>query len=258
MTADRPTVVVSTGGPEPALGPQARGLARRLTLPFVAQPAPEADLLVLMVTADGLELRAATDLAVRGAKVDFRSLLLRPGGRNLSRRQPLARAIGKESRTVVDTTAGLGHDAALLAGIGYSVTAVERSPVVAALLADGLERALADPTLREVLGDRLEVVSGDARTILPRISPRPDAIYIDPMYPPKRKASALTGKSIRLVRQVVGDDDDAADLLAVALNCATKRVVVKRPVRAVPLGGNLSGSIAGKLVRYDIHVPSGT
>jgi 16S rRNA (guanine1516-N2)-methyltransferase len=85
------------------------------------------------------------------------------------------------------------------------------------------------------------------------MDPRPDAVYIDPMFPPKRKTSALPPRSIRLVRVVVGDDEDAADLLQVALATAAKRVVVKRPNHAPPLLDNPVASYKGKLARFDVY-----
>jgi 16S rRNA (guanine1516-N2)-methyltransferase len=186
--------------------------------------------------------------------VDFRPLVLRRGRGSLSRRQPLARAVGRGRRRVADATAGLGQDAALLALLGHEVTAIERSPILAAMLEDGLERAEADLAVAAALGGRLRVVRGDARDALERLVPPPDVVYIDPMFPPKRKSSALAKKGIRLVRRLVGDDEDAAALLAVALRRARDRVVVKRPTAAGPLGGDPALSFAGKLARYDVYL----
>src|SRR5688572_20080391 len=65
---------------------------------------------------------------------------LHGGGRG----QPIARAIGLKPGvkppSVIDATAGLGRDAFVLACLGCEVTLLERSPTVAALLRDALER----------------------------------------------------------------------------------------------------------------------
>ena len=37
---------------------------------------------------------------------------------------------------------------------------------------------------------------------------------------------------MRLVREVVGSDPDYVDLINVALNCASNRVVIKQPIHA--------------------------
>lgn len=249
-----PDIVVTVGGGAANLRQRAERLAAELSLPMEAEtPAGEAFLL-LTVTVDGLELRDGASPRTKGVRADFNSIDLRTGAGNLSRRQPLARAIGRTARTVLDATAGLGHDAALLACMGYQVTAVERSPIIAALLKDGLARALADERYREALGGRMRVIVGEAREILRGIEDPPDAVYIDPMFPPKRRASALARKSIRLLRRVVGDDEDAAELVEEAVERPVPRLVVKRPTSASPIRPGPTVSFAGKLVRYDVYV----
>jgi 16S rRNA (guanine1516-N2)-methyltransferase len=228
--------------------------------------------------------------------VDFSRIDIRVGSGGLSRKQPLVKAFGQRVRTIIDATAGLGHDTFLLACCGFEVTALERNPVVYALLRDGLRRAELDPRLRAAMNGRLRVVHADAlqalreglepwrledlkapgreisdqpaasesaRSIIAskssglqasRPSPQPDAIFIDPMFPPKRKKSALAKKSIRLVRQLVGDDADASELLASALQVARDRVVVKRADDAAPLRDKPSLSFGGKLARYDVYL----
>ena len=166
---------------------------------------------------------------------------------NLSRRQPLTRAIGPQTDSVVDATAGVGQDTFLLALMGYRVIAIERSAIIAALLQDGLSRA------GELFTGRVDVIAGDTREVLPNICPAPDTVYLDPMFPPKRKHSALAKKSVRTLRDLVGDDNDAQGLLSVCLRYATKRVVVKRPSYAEPLKLDPSISHQGKLVRYDVY-----
>ena len=63
------------------------------------------------------------------------------GGRN----QDLARAIGlkgKKMLNIVDTTAGLGKDAFLLASLGAKVTLIERSNYMHQLLETGMKEGL--------------------------------------------------------------------------------------------------------------------
>ncbi|MCI0364462.1 MAG: class I SAM-dependent methyltransferase [Phycisphaerales bacterium] len=259
---NQPAIVVSADSADPTVQRAARELAEELELPVEAALAPlrqsisspiHAFALALVMTDDRLELR---DLASRSDKGLFADLasLHRAGSRaRLSRKQPLGRAIGAKAETVLDATAGLGHDSMLLALMGYRVVAVERSAVLFALLRDGLRRALHDPTLKPKLQDHLQIVHGDARDILRAGRMHPDAIYIDPMFPPKRKASALAKKGVRMIRQMVGDDPDAADLVNLARQHA-KRVVVKRPNHAGPLAGKPSINYAGKLVRYDVYI----
>ena len=61
--------------------------------------------------------------------------------------QMIAKAVGVAQGVrpqVLDATAGLGKDAFVLASLGCQMTLIERQPLVAALLADGLQRARDD------------------------------------------------------------------------------------------------------------------
>lgn len=231
---------------------QAKTLAQQLGVNFVAESETEADL-VLAYGEAGLELRDMRDRRLRPVCIDYMKVDVRPYGANLSRRQPLARAMGKKNKTLTDATAGLGQDAFLLAALGYQVTAIERHPVLAALVQDGLARVETGSTTAKALGDRLSVICGDARQLIVEQSV-PDVIYLDPMFPLKRSKSALARKEMRMVRDLVGSDLDASQLLQVALDRARNRVVVKRPQHAKPLHANPDFTLAGKLVRYDVYI----
>lgn len=59
---------------------------------------------------------------------------------------------------------------------------------------------------------------------------------------------------MQVFRQVVGDDDDSAQLLQAALKAARYRVVVKRPRKAPAVEGPEPATrIEGKSSRYDIY-----
>ena len=178
-----------------------------------------------------------------------------------SRRQPLARAVGL-ARTggamprVCDATAGWGGDTWLLAALGCEVIALERSEVIFELLADGLERARATAP---AVYDRIRLVQGDAMEIFANWSERdcgatPDVVFLDPMFPPKKKKAALERKEMRALRTVVGEDADASALLSAALKLARRRVVVKRPLHAESLVLHPTVSQKGKSMRYDVYV----
>ncbi len=211
--------------------------------------------LTLALRDDGLELRDIDTRPGRGLRLDFTQLSKRGrASANLSRRQPLARAIGRDARRVIDATAGLGQDAALLAAMGFEVTGIERSNVLAAMLNEAMGRAENDPPTAKMLGNRLRFQHGDARKLLAGGALEAvDCVYLDPMFPPKRKASALAKKEIRQVRALVGEDEDAAELLSAARRTA-RRVVVKRPTYAPPLASDIATMIEGNLVRYDVYV----
>ncbi len=228
---------------------------------MAAPPATGPDRL-LWLDASGLALRALGPGAPGPVRCDFagggaRHRRLYGGGRS----QAIARATGLKTRKdlfVADLTAGLGGDAFVLAGLGARVAMVERHPVVAALLADGLARARKaageDPALGDILG-RLSLAATDARHWLKSLAGEavPDVIYLDPMFP-ERKKSARVRKSMALFQGLVGEDGDAHQVLTLALDRARHRVVVKRPSHAPALGGREPGySLKGKSVRFDIY-----
>ncbi|AML52360.1 class I SAM-dependent methyltransferase [Falsihalocynthiibacter arcticus] len=178
---------------------------------------------------------------------------LRFGG---GRGQDLAKAMGlRAGKTpmIIDATAGLGRDSFLLASLGAQVTMIERSEKMHALLTDGMERAASEGgQLREIIG-RMTLLKGDAKDLIPELSG--EAILIDPMHP-ERKNSALVKQDLRQVREIVGTDDDAADLVRLAIKHARKRVVLKWPAKADPIEGvqACSHQIRGKTTRYDVFM----
>lgn len=169
-----------------------------------------------------------------------------------ARHERLVRAAGRvpeEGGLLVDATAGLGRDAALLAAAGWQVLMLERHPVLHALLADGLKRAPA-------LAGALTLVQADSAEWLGTSVPGPEVVYLDPMFPARDKSAAVKKELVWLqwLTESVPDEQEEAVLLAAALGAARKRVVVKRPVRAAPLAGRApSHAHAGKTVRFDVY-----
>ncbi len=171
-------------------------------------------------------------------------------GRGLAKAAGLRRG---KTPTVVDCTAGLGRDAFLLASLGCDVTMIERSPEIHALLVDGMARATAaGGAVAEVMA-RMTLIHGDARSVLPTLSP--EVVVVDPMHPERGK-SALVKKEMRLIRKLVGSDPDSVELLSVALQTASNRVVLKWPLRAPVMAGVRSPShqILGKSTRFDVFM----
>jgi len=245
-------IVVAGDKNDAAVNEQSEMLASHLGLDFVTDSTAEADLM-LTYNNDGLVLVDLRDRQTRPMRIDFNKVDVRPYGANLSRRQPLARAMGKKNTSVIDATAGVGQDAFLLAAMGFEVHAIERNAVLAALLQDALKRAQSDANVVRALGGRMSVTSGDARKLILQ-RPPVDVIYLDPMFPPKRSKSALARKEMRLVRDLVGEDKDASQLFELAIARAGNRIVIKRPHHAKPLIPGPDFALAGKLVRYDIYL----
>nr|WP_086939227.1 class I SAM-dependent methyltransferase [Thaumasiovibrio occultus] len=221
--------------------------------------ADNSALFALVLTPDHLELRKTDEPKLGAIFVDFVSGAVAHrrkfgGGRG----QAIAKAVGlKQGKnpTVLDATAGLGRDAFVLASLGCKVMMIERHPVVAALLDDGLRRAQADSEIGGWMRERMSLLHAVShQAMVDSVTEMPDVVYLDPMYPHKKK-SALVKKEMRVFQSLVGSDDDADDLLTPALALATQRVVVKRPDYAEPLNNQVpSMAIETKKNRFDVYV----
>lgn len=213
--------------------------------------------MALVLTPDHLELRKRDEPKLGGIFVDFVSGAMAHrrkfgGGRG----EAVAKAVGVKGDylpDVVDATAGLGRDAFVLASVGCRVRMLERHPVVAALLDDGLQRAYRDAEIGPWLRERLQLIHASSLAELQHLSPRPDVVYLDPMFPHKQK-SALVKKEMRVFQSLVGPDNDADGLLAPARYLAKRRVVVKRPDYAPPLADVATkNAVLTKGHRFDIY-----
>jgi 16S rRNA (guanine1516-N2)-methyltransferase len=238
---------------------RATALADQLGLPLVDRDGDlPADCVALLEFAgDVLQLRPCDRQQSGPVAVDF------AGGANRHRLQGgaelIARAVrgrAREPLRVLDATAGLGRDAFVLAARGFEVALLERSPVVAALLADGLARARsAEPAVAEIAA-RMSLRNADAVAWLPVAEERFDVICLDPMFPGSG-GTALAKKEMRLFQQLQLDAGDEAELLRAARAAARLRVVVKRPLKAPPLAQQRPDyALEGRAVRFDVYTAS--
>lgn len=188
------------------------------------------------------------------------------GGRG----QAIAKAVGLKSGinpSILDCTAGLAGDAFVLATLGCPVTMIERSPILSALIENAIERAhlsdrfqalqtqgfhLINIDAIDYIKQQLGLKNTDNYSSVATISV-PDVIYIDPMYP-ERKKSALVKKDMQILQRLHGTEDNASELLDNALLLARKRVVVKRPLHAEKINRKTPNTcIQSKKTRYDIY-----
>ena len=252
MTDAQAIATVRVEALEPSYAAAAAAWAERLALPQQG----EAQFL-LQLGEQGLQLIEPGPQAPGPVRVDFiegavAHRRLFGGGSG----QMIAKAVGVQPGVrprVLDATAGLGRDAFVLASLGCPMTLIERQPLIAALLEDGLARALRD---REVgpIAAQMRLLTGNAIELMSAWEGEPpQVIYLDPMFPHRDK-SALVKKEMRLFRPFVGDDLDAPALLQAALALASHRVVVKRPRKAPIIDGPKPGyALDGKSSRYDIY-----
>jgi 16S rRNA (guanine1516-N2)-methyltransferase len=235
----------------------AQALAAVLGLPLATPPMMDEAGFVLQLGPAGLQLQQLGAGAPGPVWVDFLE-----GGAAHRRQfgggsgQMIAKAAGLQPGVrphVLDATAGLGGDAFVLATLGCRVDLIERQPIIAQLLRDGMARARDHAEVGPIM-ERMRLHQGNAIDLLRNWQGDiPQVVYLDPMFPHRDK-SALVKKEMRLFRPLVGDDLDAPALLEAALALATHRVTVKRPRKAPPIEGMAPAlTIEGKSSRYDIY-----
>ena len=178
--------------------------------------------------------------------------------------------------TVIDATAGFGHDSLILASTGAQVTMLEQQPLMALLLLSEQQRMLALPNWQKLMS-RLQIINTDALSYFASLkadvddtkeidAKAIDVVYLDPMFPEdsyqdrKTGKGAKVGKHMQALHQLANPPtlEQEKQLLqnaqAIVIQDGEKqgRVVVKRPQLA-PLLANqpASESWHNEAVRFD-------
>lgn len=158
-----------------------------------------------------------------------------------------------EHPVAVDAAAGMGEDSFLLAAAGYEVTLFEQDAVIAALLKDALRRAREDDRLREIVG-RMHLIEGNSIMLMPRLDISTEIVYLDPMFPPRKK-SGLIQKKLQLIQKLEQPCADERELYDAAVSLRPKKIIIKRPLNGALLAGKKpSYTVKGKAIRYDVVV----
>ncbi len=200
---------------------------------------------------------------------------IKPGTKNQRKKDPLLKALALKKNenegpvNLIDATCGMGKDSLFFIKQGIKTLAYERSPYLAPLLWDAKRRASDDPELGPILKDKFffsfsnamehkEVIKKEWLSLNPHTNgfKKPDIIFLDPMFPPKRK-KALPKKEMVIFSELVGPDNDQETLLTWALDLKPKRVIVKRPIWAEPPKNFVPDtSYEGKTVKFDTYFPN--
>ncbi len=274
-------------GQEKFLHDKASAIAERIQADLVTDPEEVAgEDRYLRFDLNGLSL-VQGKMELRG---DFGQMHRRVLGGHLQHEKLLRAARWKgmpDDPIAVDATAGLGEDSFILA----AVIMCEYNPVIAALLADALERAQNGPSIsrgggaddltgvsveerkhggrysdsfeteqiesgiREI-ANRMELITGNGIDILASLEKRPDLIYLDPMFPAKQK-SGISTKKLQLFQQLETPCAAEEELLKAAFEAGPQRIVVKRPIKGKPLAGRRPAyAIECRNVRYDCYLIS--
>ena len=158
-----------------------------------------------------------------------------------------------EHPVAVDAAAGMGEDSFLLAAAGYEVYLFEQDAVIAALLRDALYRAGEDDRLRGIVG-RMHLTEGNSIELMLQLGITPEIVYLDPMFPPRKK-SGLIHKKLQLIQKLEQPCADERELFDAAAAMHPKKIIIKRPLNGAPLADRKpSYTVKGKAIRYDVVV----
>ncbi len=253
-------IAVGAGDEDPSDLEWAAALAKRLNLPLLA-PLDEASLaqwdFLLRFQDQRLSLSALGQSPIQTISVDFDDASLLWRQKQSLRNESVVRAIGGSKSLplrIVDATAGLGQDSFILASAGFTVHMIEASPIVHALLEDGLRRGASSsrPAVSQACA-RLQLEQGDSGRVLSSMA-EVDIVYLDPMFPERRKAAKVK-KNMQVLQQLLEAAPPSEGLLQLARQKARRRVVVKRPRHSEWLEGEKpSMDISGKSSRFDIYL----
>lgn len=220
--------------------------------------------MALVIDSDGLSL------AANGMKMqpDWRAEIPRLKRASL-KSEMIARAcqLG-EKPSLIDATAGLGHDSLLMAYLGAEVRLVERHPILFVLLEYTKAQAEQDPFLQSFMS-RIQLIYADSNSYLQQLvqqGEQVDVVYLDPMFPQRdqnqqaAKKQAQVKKQMQLLHLLLPEDgemDLGDQLLHLACQIA-KRVIVKRPRHAVYLADQSPDhQWLGDACRFDAYFPKG-
>ena len=180
-------------------------------------------------------------------------------------------------RTVIDATAGFGHDSLILASTGAQVIMLEHQPLIALLLLAEQQRMSTLPNWQKLMR-RLQIINTDALSYFESIDftdssngltanshQTIDLVYLDPMFPEdsyqdsKTGKGAKVGKHMQALHQLARPPtlEEESQLLQsaqaiVSQNASQGRVVVKRPQLAPLLAHQQpSESWHNEAVRFD-------
>lgn len=173
-----------------------------------------------------------------------------------------------EKPTLIDATAGLGHDSLLMAHLGANVRLIERHPILFVLLEYAKAQAERDPFLQATM-QRIQLIHADSNCYLNELAQKGeylDVVYLDPMFPQRDqnqqaiKKQAQVKKQMQLLHMLLPEDGemDLGDQLLDLAKKIAKRVIVKRPRHAVYLAGqHPDHQWLGDACRFDAYFPKG-
>ncbi|QCI26970.1 16S rRNA methyltransferase [Buchnera aphidicola (Thelaxes californica)] len=212
----------------------------------------------IIIKSKKIELCDYTNNRINSFSIDFTTKKFLNRIKNIHTKEALPKAVGIKNTyfpNIIDTTAGLGKDSVLLAALGCQVTMFERNPIIAFCLQEALKKAKKNTIIGQFISDNIKLFKQSSLQMIdiPEIT-KPEVIYLDPMlYTLKIKSSPK--REIHFLKKLIKNaDQDAYKIFSIAIQFATKRVVVKRPLNCTFLNNiKTKNFIKTKKNRFDIY-----
>lgn len=207
-------------------------LARNLGVPFVNRDDKSVDHLCAEFDLAGLVVVSSTRISylARGQEFFFHPGLARLRIKELKygKTDQMIKAMSlQKGDSVLDCTLGLGTDAivaSFFAGPAGRVTGLEKSPVIAELVRQGLATYPEEDQETAMAMQRVQVINSGHKEYLTGLPPQSyDVVYFDPMF----RSPCRHSPGLNALRSLASPDAVDPETIRLALQVAVKRVVLK-------------------------------
>ena len=209
---------------------------------------------------DCIELFSEDDPSL-SLKIDWLDGQFQKRLRGVGKNSLLGKALGlpksKNTLKVVDATAGLLRDSLQMSFLGCELLSLEKNPVVYDLVSKSIEKYSSNGQLASLF-DRITFKNIDSLSALKAHAislADTDVVYLDPMF--IHDSSALPKKELQVLRKLLGEEsqvDENKELVRCFSESGIKRLVVKRPAKALLLKEKPNHQFVGKSIRYDLYL----
>ena len=164
----------------------------------------------------------------------------------------IKKAIGKNKAQlkIFDATAGSLIDTIIFLKLGHEVVACEQSKILFKLLDDAILRAKKEYNFFK----NLTFINSDSAKIIHSYLDS-DILYFDPMFDETKRGLKRSG-ILNKIDSVLKEEkliDTSIKVFESLLKKEYKKIILKRPIKSLPLNSKLNYQVKGKTIRYDVY-----
>ena len=164
----------------------------------------------------------------------------------------IKKALGKNKAQlkIFDATAGSLIDTIIFLKLGHEVVACEQSKILFKLLNDAILRAKKEYNFFK----NLTFINSDSAKIIHSYLDS-DILYFDPMFDETKRGLKRSG-TLNKIDSVLKKEkliDTSIKVFESLFKKEYKKIILKRPIKSLPLNSKLNYQVKGKTIRYDIY-----